>query len=241
MRKLSMLLAISLALAMTSCTTLAKAGGPKPLGPWGAAAANLLLPGSVQFSEHRYVQAAIAGIGALGGALAASQLPRGSPGFDVAVGISAASWTYGMADAFRRQGFEKKQWGLLNPQDSVQPIHVGMTSVELQRAKGYPPTRINKTVSGSTTKEQWVYRGAGKDEYYWADLIGLQVFNTHDEPLGRVLGLIATSANDVLRVGSAEEGAQGKDRERLLPFVAAVVLDVNLQERRIRVDWEADW
>lgn len=80
---------------------------------------------------------------------------------------------------------------------------------------------------------------AGKDEYYWADLIGLQVFNTHDELLGRVLGLIATSANDVLRVGSAEEGAQ--EKERLLPFVAAVVLDVDLQERRMRVDWEADW
>ena len=82
---------------------------------------------------------------------------------------------------------------------------------------------------------------AGKDEYYWADLIGLQVFNTRDEPLGRVLGLIATSANDVLRVGSAEVAARGKDRERLLPFVAAVVLDVDLQERRMRVDWEADW
>jgi 16S rRNA processing protein RimM len=82
---------------------------------------------------------------------------------------------------------------------------------------------------------------AGKDEYYWADLIGLQVFNTHDEPLGQVLGLIATSANDVLRVGSAEDGARGKDKERLLPFVAAVVLDVDLRERRMRVDWEADW
>ena len=81
----------------------------------------------------------------------------------------------------------------------------------------------------------------GSDEYYWADLIGLQVFNTRDEPLGRVLGLIATSANDVLRVGSAEVAARGKDRERLLPFVAAVVLDVDLQERRMRVDWEADW
>jgi 16S rRNA processing protein RimM len=85
-----------------------------------------------------------------------------------------------------------------------------------------------------------VLPAAGKDEYYWADLIGLQVFNTHDEPLGEVLGLIATSANDVLRVGSTE-GAEEKARERLLPFVAAVVLDVDLQQRRMRVDWEADW
>ena len=75
----------------------------------------------------------------------------------------------------------------------------------------------------------------GENEYYWADLIGLEVLNTHDQSLGHVLGLIETSANDVLRVGD------GEDRERLLPFVATVVLDVDLSARRLRVDWEADW
>lgn len=75
----------------------------------------------------------------------------------------------------------------------------------------------------------------GEDEFYWADLLGLEVVNTHDERLGTVLGLIETSANDVLRVG--DEG----QKERLLPFVGTVVLDVNLQARRMRVDWESDW
>ena len=76
---------------------------------------------------------------------------------------------------------------------------------------------------------------AAKDEYYWADLIGLDVVNTHDQLLGRVLGLIETSANDVLRVGD------GEGTERLLPFVATVVLDVDLTARRVRVEWEMDW
>ena len=76
---------------------------------------------------------------------------------------------------------------------------------------------------------------AGKDEYYWADLIGLDVVNTRDASLGKVLGLIETSANDVVRVGD------GSEKERLLPFVATVVLDVDFTARRIRVDWEADW
>lgn len=73
------------------------------------------------------------------------------------------------------------------------------------------------------------------DEYYWADLIGMQVVNTHGQSLGNVLGLIETSANDVLRVG----GTDGV--ERLLPFVEAVVQEVDLSQRSIRVEWEADW
>lgn len=75
----------------------------------------------------------------------------------------------------------------------------------------------------------------GKDEYYWADLIGLEVVNVRGQRLGSVLGLIETAANDVLRVGG-EDGM-----ERLLPFVAAVVLEVDLSARSIRVDWETDW
>lgn len=74
-----------------------------------------------------------------------------------------------------------------------------------------------------------------ENEYYWADLVGLDVFNTGEQPLGRVLGLIETSANDVLRIGD------GEGQERLLPFVATVVLDVDLSARRVRVDWEVDW
>jgi len=76
---------------------------------------------------------------------------------------------------------------------------------------------------------------AGKDEWYWADLVGLEVVNVRDEPLGAVLGLIETPANAVLRVGD------GVGNERLLPFVAAVVLEVDLPARKVRVDWEADW
>jgi 16S rRNA processing protein RimM len=74
-----------------------------------------------------------------------------------------------------------------------------------------------------------------KNEYYWADLIGLDVVNTHDQLLGQVLGLIETPGNDVLRVGD------GDSAERLLPFVAAVVLDVDIAAKLVRVDWEADW
>jgi 16S rRNA processing protein RimM len=72
-------------------------------------------------------------------------------------------------------------------------------------------------------------------EYYWGDLVGLDVVNARGRPLGRVAGLIETAANDVLRVASEEGG------ERLLPFVDAVVREVDVPGRRVLVDWEADW
>ncbi|MDR1163077.1 MAG: ribosome maturation factor RimM [Candidatus Accumulibacter sp.] len=74
-----------------------------------------------------------------------------------------------------------------------------------------------------------------EDEFYWDDLIGLAVENLNEQPIGVVHGLIETPANDVLRV------VDGAGRERLLPFVAPVVLDVDRIRRRIRVDWELDW
>jgi 16S rRNA processing protein RimM len=75
----------------------------------------------------------------------------------------------------------------------------------------------------------------GKDEFYWGDLIGLEVVNAGGDRLGRVAGLIETGANDVLRV-VAEDGT-----ERLLPFVDAVVLSVEKEAGKIRVDWGSDW
>lgn len=75
----------------------------------------------------------------------------------------------------------------------------------------------------------------GDDEFYWGDLIGLEVVNSGDESLGKVAGLLETGANDVLRV-VAEDGA-----ERLLPFVEAVVLAVEKEAGRIRVEWGCDW
>jgi 16S rRNA processing protein RimM len=72
-------------------------------------------------------------------------------------------------------------------------------------------------------------------EYYWGDLVGLDVANGRGQSLGRVAGLIEAAANDVLRVVD-EEG-----NERLLPFVEAFVREVDVPGRRILVDWEIGW
>ena len=70
-------------------------------------------------------------------------------------------------------------------------------------------------------------------EYYWADLIGLEVWNTAGQDLGRVTGILPTGANDVLMVAGS--------RERLVPFIADVIREVNLAAGVIRVEWGADY
>jgi len=75
---------------------------------------------------------------------------------------------------------------------------------------------------------------AGADQWYWADLEGLEVRNLDGECLGDVAGLMATGANDVLIV-------QG-DRRRLIPFLpGSRVREVNLEEGRLLVDWDASF
>lgn len=75
---------------------------------------------------------------------------------------------------------------------------------------------------------------AETDEYYWDDLIGLEVVNTQGVLLGKVVGLMETGAHDVLRVAHAEG-------ERLIPFVSAYVQAVDQAARRILVEWDPGW
>ena len=71
-------------------------------------------------------------------------------------------------------------------------------------------------------------------EYFWNDLIGLQVQNLEGEDFGRVDHLLETGANDVLVVKG--------ERERLIPFVMKqVIVEIDLEQGRIRVDWDKDY
>lgn len=78
-------------------------------------------------------------------------------------------------------------------------------------------------------------------EYYWVDLIGLAVVNLQGERLGTVQGLLDTGPHSVLRVAPDDSAPADEASERLIPFVAAYVVDVNLAERLITVDWGLDY
>jgi len=79
------------------------------------------------------------------------------------------------------------------------------------------------------------------DEFYWVDLIGLEVFNRQHQRLGTVAGLIDTGPHSVLRVAPDAAPAQPALDERLIPFVAAYIDSVSLAERRIVADWGLDY
>lgn len=71
-------------------------------------------------------------------------------------------------------------------------------------------------------------------EYYWADLIGMEVESLESEPLGTVDTMMETGANDVMVLRG--------DRERLIPFVMdKIVREIDMVNRRVVVDWKPDY
>lgn len=69
-------------------------------------------------------------------------------------------------------------------------------------------------------------------EYYWHDLIGLEVYS-QEQLLGVVKELKETGSNDVLIV-------QG-ERERWIPYHKNTIIQVDLVAKRIDVDWDPEF
>ena len=89
------------------------------------------------------------------------------------------------------------------------------------------------------------------NEYYWSDLIGLRVKNQQGVDFGLISDVFETGANDVLVVqadvasneDSPVDAKKGKEKpqERLLPFIATVVLEVDIEAKTMLVDWDEDF
>lgn len=72
------------------------------------------------------------------------------------------------------------------------------------------------------------------NEYYWSDLEGLSVVNTNGVKLGIVDHLMNTGANDVLVIKGA--------KDHLIPYMPGMyIIQVNLHEKKILVDWDEDF
>ena len=105
---------------------------------------------------------------------------------------------------------------------------------------------LGARLSGVSTREEaealrgvtlWVPRDVlpslPDDEFYHADLIGLEVVDPGGAPLGRVRAIYDHGAGDILEV-------VGGARVLMLPFTRAVVPTVDLAARRIVADPPAE-
>lgn len=70
-------------------------------------------------------------------------------------------------------------------------------------------------------------------EYYWSDLVGLEVINDDNTRLGVVDSLFETGSNDVMVVKKGEE-------QCLLPYHPSVIQSIDLKQSCIRVTWHFD-
>ena len=74
---------------------------------------------------------------------------------------------------------------------------------------------------------------ADDGRYYLADLVGLEVVNEQGLKLGVVRQWFSNGPQDVMELAG--------DRVRLVPWVPTVVKKVDLEAKRIEVEWGADW
>ena len=69
-----------------------------------------------------------------------------------------------------------------------------------------------------------------KDTYYWNDIIGLLVYTSDDNYIGRVESIIQTGANDIYVVKDE------KNNEVLIPAIESVVLNIDVIQKIMKVN-----
>lgn len=145
--------------------------------------------------------------------------------------------------------FSSKRWYLLPAEKGAQTF-AGPVTLAIREAKEHSDTVVAWAQEVADRNAAELLRGARifvarssfpspeQDEYYWVDLIGLDVVNREDVALGTVRELLSTGPQTVLVISYEQDG---KPAERMIPFVSAFVDDVDLAARRIRVDWQPDY
>jgi 16S rRNA processing protein RimM len=175
------------------------------------------------------------------------QSTGGTPPADL-VQVGFVTGAYGVAGAFRVRPFSDdaaallkvKTWWLDKPamrEVKVRgaKLHGGDVVTQLDGLADRDVAEALKGASVFIAKS--LFPALPENEYYWADLIGLDVVNLQGEALGKVADMMHNGAQSILRVAPGEEGAQ----ERLIPFVDHFVKTVDQGTRTITVDWGLDF
>ena len=145
--------------------------------------------------------------------------------------------------------FSSKRWFIL-PSEKGAKTFSGVRKLAIKEAKTHSDTVVASAQDVDDRTAAEALRGArifisrasfptaDKDEFYWVDLIGLNVMNREGVGLGQVKELLSTGAQTVLVMEFVQDG---KTQERMIPFVAVYVDDVDTVKRLITVDWQTDY
>jgi 16S rRNA processing protein RimM len=94
---------------------------------------------------------------------------------------------------------------------------------------------VNTVEEAGQYRNQWVYIMASEapplpeGQLYQYELIGFQVVDEDDHPLGELVEILETGANNVYVV------KDGTGRELLLPAIPDVILNIDAERRSMRV------
>jgi 16S rRNA processing protein RimM len=137
-----------------------------------------------------------------------------------------------------------KTWWLDKP--SLQPVtvrtaklHGGDVVAQLVGTLGRDASEALKGAAVFIPRSQFPQLPA--DEFYWTDLIGLDVVNLQGEALGTVTDMMHNGAQSILRITPVPDAAADKAPERLIPFVDQFVITVDQAGKKITVDWGLDY
>ncbi len=145
--------------------------------------------------------------------------------------------------------FSSRRWFLL-PAEKGEKTFVGVGKLAVKEAKIHSDSvvacahDVNDRNAADSLRGARVFISrasfptAQKDEYYWVDLLGLDVVNREGVALGQVRDLLSTGPQTVLVIDYLQDGQM---LQRMIPFVAVYIDDVDLNARRILVDWQADY
>src|SRR2546426_10880836 len=154
--------------------------------------------------------------------------------------FSAKSWFLQVPDAKFRPGFTAFSGTVALQLDEVKPHSDSVVA----KISGLDDRNAAEALRGARIfLPRSSFPAASKDEYYWVDLIGLNVVNREGVALGCVRDLMATGPNSVLCVeyAASQEDGSTTTAERMIPFVSVYVDTVDIAGRGITVDWQPDY
>lgn len=102
------------------------------------------------------------------------------------------------------------------------------------------PEQASALIGAGIAIERAAMPGLAEGEYYWTDLIGLQVRTVGGMTIGPVDRLFETGANDVMVVTDHRDDRSAK--EVLVPWlVPDVITEVDMENSIITIDWDPDF